>query len=70
MGKATRMTQEDAARIQSAEAIRNGGQVEKGSFAARAQSAADKAANAQPAGWPSKTGNRSGGGRDNNPPSK
>lgn len=42
--KKTPMTQEDAARIQSAEARANGGKVSKGSLAARAQSAADKAA--------------------------
>jgi hypothetical protein len=35
-----KMTAEDAARIQSAEAKKNGGKVEKGSFAARAQAAA------------------------------
>lgn len=70
MGKATRMNKIDAARIQSAEATRNGGRVGKGSFAARAQSAADKASNSQGAGWPSTTGEKSGGGRDNNPPHK
>ena len=36
----TPMTQEAAARIQSADAKTKGGQTEKGSFAARAQSAA------------------------------
>ncbi|MFH2111196.1 MAG: hypothetical protein ABIJ47_08065 [Candidatus Bathyarchaeota archaeon] len=40
MGK--KMTSEAAARIQSAEAKKGDGKVEKGSFAARAQSAADK----------------------------
>lgn len=40
------MTREAAARIQSAEARSGGGRVEKGSWAARAQSAADKNANA------------------------
>ena len=34
------MSLEDAARIQSREAKRNGGKIEKGSFAARAQRAA------------------------------
>jgi len=68
MGTATRMTKIDAARIQSAEAARSGGKVKKGSFAARAQSAADKGAQSQGAGLPSKTGNKSGRGRDNKPP--
>jgi len=40
MGK--KMTSEAAARIQSAEAKKSGGNVEKGSFAAKAQSAAAK----------------------------
>ena len=39
------MTKEDAARIQSAEAKQHGGEVEKGSFPARAQAAADKREN-------------------------
>ena len=34
------MTKEDAARIQRAEATQHGGEVEKGSFASRAQRAA------------------------------
>ncbi len=38
----TQMTKSDASRIQSAEAKANEGQVTKGSFAARAQSAAAK----------------------------
>lgn len=38
----TKMTPEAAARIQSATAKRNGGQVPKGSFAATAQSVAVK----------------------------
>lgn len=67
MAKAKPMTKSDASRIQSTEAQANGGAVAKGSFAARAQSAADRAA-ADPAGWPSTTGNDSGKGRDNNPP--
>ncbi len=40
--KATPMTPKDASRIQAAEARKNNGKVEKGSFAARAQSAAAK----------------------------
>ena len=39
------MTQEATARIQSSEAKQHGGGVEKGSFASRAQSTADKRAN-------------------------
>ena len=39
------MTKEDAARIQRAEAKQHGGGVEKGGFAARAQSTADKREN-------------------------
>ena len=39
------MTKEDAARIQGAEAKQHGGGVEEGSFAARAQAAADKREN-------------------------
>ena len=42
VGGGNEMTREDAARIMSAEARSNGGQVEKGSFASRAQSAADR----------------------------
>lgn len=61
-----RMTQAAASRIQSATALQNGGIVPKGSFAARAQSAA--AANNRPPNAPSTTGNPSGGGRGNNPP--
>lgn len=37
-----KMTKADAARIQGAEAKRGGGKVESGTFAARAQRAADK----------------------------
>lgn len=59
------MTQAAASRIQSATATRNGGTVPKGSFAARAQSAA---ATSRPPNGPSTTGNKSGGGRGNNPP--
>jgi hypothetical protein len=39
--KTTPMTARAAARIQSAEAIRSGGQVKTGTFAARAQHAAN-----------------------------
>ncbi len=59
-----RMTQSDASRIQSATAKANGGQVPKGSFASRAQSAAA----GTPPNGPSTTGNPSGGGRGNNKP--
>jgi hypothetical protein len=38
----SKMTKADAARIQSATAKQNDGKVSKGSFASRAQSAADK----------------------------
>ena len=41
-GGKTPMTQQDAARIQSAYAKQHGGQVDKGSFPARAQHAAAK----------------------------
>ena len=40
--KSKSMTKSDASRIQSAEAKANNGEVAKGSFAARAQSAAAK----------------------------
>ena len=65
----TKMTKEAAARIQSAEAKAHGGKVAKGSFAARAMSAADRQF-ATPPNGPSTTGNPSGGGRGNNPPKK
>ncbi|SEG74715.1 hypothetical protein [Halopseudomonas aestusnigri] len=42
MSKKTQMTAEAAARIQSREAIKNGGAVEADTFAARAQRAAAK----------------------------
>ncbi|WP_084644912.1 hypothetical protein [Oceanobacter kriegii] len=42
MSDKKRMTPEAAARIQSAEAKRNGGKVKKGSFASKAQKAAAK----------------------------
>ena len=41
-GGGNKMTKEDAARIQSATALANGGQIEKGSFAWRAQRAANR----------------------------
>ena len=41
-GKSTPMTKEAAARIQSSEAKKGGGEVEKGGFAWRAQRAADR----------------------------
>ncbi len=53
-----------ASRIQSATAKSNGGVVAKGSFAARAQAAA----NTRSTNGASTTGNPSGGSRDNNPP--
>lgn len=59
------MSQTAASRIQSATANANNGLVPKGSFAARAQSAAS---NNTPPNGPSKTGGPSGGGRGNNPP--
>lgn len=59
------MTKAAASRIQSAAAKSNGGAVPKGSFAARAQSAAS---NPRPPNGPSTTGRPSGGGRGNNPP--
>ena len=40
-GKKTHMSQEAAARIQSSQAPKTGGQTPKGSFASRAQSAGD-----------------------------
>lgn len=59
------MTKAAAARIQSATAKVNGGNVAKDSFAARAQAVAAKSA---PPKGPSKTGGVSGKGRGNNPP--
>ena len=41
-GKKTPMDQPAKARIMAAQAKKNDGQIEKGTFAARAQSAADK----------------------------
>ena len=60
------MSKAAASRIQSATAKSNDGSVPKGSFAARAQSAASS--NNRPPNGPSTTGNPSGGGRGNNPP--
>jgi hypothetical protein len=54
-----------ASRIQPTTDKANSGTVPKGSFAARAQSAA---ANNTPPNGPSTTGKPSGGGRGNNPP--
>lgn len=62
------MSKAAAARIQSAQANSNNGVVAKGSFAARAQSTASKSSPTPQPNWPSKTGNKSGGGRGNNPP--
>jgi len=62
------MSKAAASRIQSSTAKANGGKIPKGSFAARAQSAA--AVNKTSPGWPSKTGEPSGKGRDTNPPKK
>ncbi|MBL3610627.1 hypothetical protein [Rhodovulum sulfidophilum] len=45
MSKPTKMTTKAAARIQSADAAKTGGQTAKGSFGARAQSVAAKAEN-------------------------
>lgn len=42
MGKASKITKEAASRIQSTQAKKGGGNNPKGSFAARAQKAADK----------------------------
>ena len=62
------MSKAAAARIQSATAKSNGGVVPKGSFAARAQSAASQSGSTRPPNGPSTTDNPSGGGRGNNPP--
>lgn len=66
----TPMTSAAAARIQSATAKQNGGLTPKGSFAAKAQSIASQnisASSQRPPNGPSQTGNKSGGGRGNNP---
>ena len=64
------MTQTDASRIQSAQA-KKGDKVET-SFSSRAIKAAVRNASGKtpPPNGPSKTGEPSGGGRGNNPPSK
>ncbi|SEL29483.1 hypothetical protein [Pacificibacter marinus] len=49
MTKSINMTTKASARIQSAGAAKTGGQTAKGSFAARAQSAAAKTANSSSA---------------------
>lgn len=59
------MSKAAASRIQSATAKANGGLVPKGSFAARALSAA--AGNSRPQNGPSTIRNPSGGGRGNYP---
>lgn len=62
------MSKAAAARIQSAQAKSNSGIVTKGSFAARAQSTASKSGATPPPNGPSKTGEKSGRVRGNNPP--
>lgn len=67
------MTQTDASRIQSAQAKKGGGQVEKSSFSSRATKAGVRNASGKtppPNGPSKKPYNPSGGGRGNNPPSK
>ncbi|WP_404415050.1 hypothetical protein [Marinospirillum sp.] len=60
-----KMNSTAASRIQSGTAKKTGGVIPKGSFAARAMSAAAK--NENKAGWPSKKeGKKSGKKRDNN----
>ena len=61
------MSKAAAARIQSATAKSNGGAVPKGSFAARAQSAASQSGSTRPTNAPSTTGKPSGSGRGHNP---
>lgn len=63
--KAT-MTLRDASRIQSAANRNQSSKSFVTGFYQRAQSAAAEGKG----GWPSTTGNPSGGGRDNNPPKK
>lgn len=63
------MSKAAAARIQSATAKVHGGSVAKGSFSARAQSAAaTNSSTPRPPNGPSTTGKPSGGGRGNNTP--
>lgn len=59
-------------RIQRAETVAQNGTVRPNSFAAYVQHVVDSnnAGNNTPPNGPSKTGNPSGGGRGNNPPSK
>lgn len=69
----TPMSPAAAARIQSATAKQNGGSTPKGSFAAKAQSVAARntsSSGQRPPNGPSTTGNKSGGGRGNNPSKK
>ncbi|HAI35558.1 MAG TPA: hypothetical protein DEB61_02685 [Alcanivorax sp.] len=61
------MNKAAASRVQSATAKTNGGAVPRGSFAARAQSAAAKKT---PPNGPSKSRSPSGKGRGNNPPKR
>ncbi|MBN8239885.1 hypothetical protein JF541_12045 [Marinobacter hydrocarbonoclasticus] len=72
MSKAkTPMSPAAAARIQSATAKQHGGNTPKGSFAAKAQSAAARnmaSSGQRPPNGPSTTGGKSGKGRGNNPP--
>lgn len=72
MNKAkTPMSPAAAARIQSSTAKQNGGCIPKGSFAAKAQSAAARnmaSSGQRPPNGPSTTGGKSGKGRGNNPP--
>ena len=60
------MSKAAAARIQSAQAKNNNGTVTKGSFAARAQSTANKSEATPIPNLPSTTGRKSGGQRGNN----
>jgi hypothetical protein len=62
MGKCKKMTEKSASRIQSATAKKSGGKVEKGSFAARAQTAGAKNQNTkQSSGSKSGTAKKSTG---------
>ncbi len=62
------MSKAAASRIQSATAKSNSGAVPKGSFAARAQSKANKFNSNRPLNGPSTTGEKSGTKRGNNSP--
>lgn len=66
-----KMSKKDSARIQAVKAKKNKGLIEKESFEARAQSAADKNNTQILNNWPSKKTNiPSGSRRSNNPPKK